>query len=348
MKCHLCDNHFEIETDPKNCDYVIVNGARRKEERWEQSATEAIALTDKEDVKKMAVDAMFKLEHGVEDKQKSKEALPTLEQLKEVQSIWSDDYAANQLLRKRFREEKQELKVQAAKDDELKERGALDVALVPEKQEDIELAKKIRYHGQGFDAHRRKRRSEVNSRPLFDSKGKSDVKRQKVKELLGKRKQMQFSHFISPPKTNSNLAKLGIKVLTNRSRENKDSDICPDKGPSDEGGALTGDVNLSQTRVSTVLDSHSGLDKSGGSDLENCERPDLEMTSQTETRDETEDRLSNQGERISSSISISDAKENHKSGIEMSNNLTLNTNSSVTSLVCCDYADSSDASDDLT
>ena len=29
----------------QNCDYVIVNGARRKEERWEQSATEAIALT---------------------------------------------------------------------------------------------------------------------------------------------------------------------------------------------------------------------------------------------------------------------------------------------------------------
>ena len=42
------------------------------------------------------------------------------------------------------------MKVQAAKDDELKERGALDVALVPEKQEDIELAKKIRYHGQGW------------------------------------------------------------------------------------------------------------------------------------------------------------------------------------------------------
>jgi len=41
------------------------------------------------------------------------------------------------------------LKVQAAKDDELKERGALDVTLVPEKREDVELAKKIRYHGQG-------------------------------------------------------------------------------------------------------------------------------------------------------------------------------------------------------
>ena len=72
------------------------------------------------------------------------------------------------------------------------------------------------------------------------------------------------------------------------------------------------------------------------------------MTSQTETRDQTEDRLSNLGERISSCISISYANENHKSGKEMSDNSTLNTNSSVTSLVCCDCADSSDASDDLT
>ena len=44
------------------------------------------------------------------------------------------------------------MKVQEAKDHELKDRGALDVALLPEQQEDIELAKKIRYHVQGgFD-----------------------------------------------------------------------------------------------------------------------------------------------------------------------------------------------------
>ena len=30
----------------------------------------------------MAIDAMFKLEHGVEDQKKSKEVLPTLEDLK--------------------------------------------------------------------------------------------------------------------------------------------------------------------------------------------------------------------------------------------------------------------------
>lgn len=99
MKCHLCDNYFEIETDPKvskmhlcwpefvfyilvtyiinpyalwdttisssrtdtkssgksinlflshilqNCDYNVVSGARRKNERWEPSATETVETT---------------------------------------------------------------------------------------------------------------------------------------------------------------------------------------------------------------------------------------------------------------------------------------------------------------
>ena len=155
---------------------------------------------------------------------------------------------------------------------------------------------------------------------------------------------MQFSHFTSPPKTNCDLSKLGIKVLRNRSRENEDSGKSPDKVPSDEGLPTTRDVNLSQTR----LDSHSGLDRSGGSVQENCVGTGLKVTSQTETRDENEDRFSNQLEPISSSTSISHAKENNKSGIEMSDNLTLNGDSSLSSLVCCDYADSSDASDDLT
>ena len=64
--------------------------------------------------------------------------------------MWKDDYAANQLLRKKFREQKHELKAQEMIDNELKERGALDITLVPERLEDVELAKKIRYIGEGW------------------------------------------------------------------------------------------------------------------------------------------------------------------------------------------------------
>lgn len=148
---------------------------------------------------------------------------------------------------------------------------------------------------------------------------------------------MQFSHFTSPAKTNSDFSKLGIKVLRNRSRESEDSGKSPDKRPSDDGPLIISGVNLSRTR----LDSHSGLGGSGDSVQENCVGTGLKVTSKTETRDETEDRTC-----ISSSISH--AKENHKAGREMPDNLTRNADSSVSSLVCCDYADSSDASNDLT
>ena len=69
--------------------------------------------------------------------------------LKDVQTVWKDDYAANQAVRKRFREEKKELKLGETKDNELKARGALEISLLPEKPEDIDLAKSIRYKNEG-------------------------------------------------------------------------------------------------------------------------------------------------------------------------------------------------------
>lgn len=45
MKCHLCINYIEMQTDPANCDYVIVSGARRKEERWDMAENEQILTT---------------------------------------------------------------------------------------------------------------------------------------------------------------------------------------------------------------------------------------------------------------------------------------------------------------
>lgn len=47
MKCHLCVNYIEMQTDPATCDYVIVSGARRKEERWDMAENEQILTTGK-------------------------------------------------------------------------------------------------------------------------------------------------------------------------------------------------------------------------------------------------------------------------------------------------------------
>lgn len=48
MKCHLCVNYIEMQTDPATCDYLIVSGAQRKEERWDMAENEQILTTGNE------------------------------------------------------------------------------------------------------------------------------------------------------------------------------------------------------------------------------------------------------------------------------------------------------------
>lgn len=103
MKCHLCDSHFEMQTDPANLDYVILSGARRQENRWDPGENEQIVTEDKNDIKKLATDAMFKLEHDTEDREKITKLEPVIEQLHDLQERWKDDFSANQLLRKSLR-----------------------------------------------------------------------------------------------------------------------------------------------------------------------------------------------------------------------------------------------------
>ncbi|XP_053075761.1 probable splicing factor YJU2B isoform X4 [Acinonyx jubatus] len=103
MKCHLCVNYIEMQTDPANCDYVIVSGAQRKEERWDMEDNEQVLTTEHEKKQKLETDAMFRLEHGEADRSTLKKALPTLSHIQEAQSAWKDDFALNSMLRKRFR-----------------------------------------------------------------------------------------------------------------------------------------------------------------------------------------------------------------------------------------------------
>lgn len=162
MKCHLCDNHFEMETDPANLDYAILNGARRQENRWDPAENEQILANDKEDIKKMATDAMFKLEHQAEDVNKGVVLKPVLEKLQDLNKRWLDDFSINQQLRKTFRvsvrgdqaykllrglflqtTKKQEVE-RIKKDDLIKKKSCLSIDLVPESSEDDKLAALIK------------------------------------------------------------------------------------------------------------------------------------------------------------------------------------------------------------
>ncbi|MEQ2207658.1 hypothetical protein XENOCAPTIV_016438 [Xenoophorus captivus] len=173
MKCHLCINYIEMQTDPATCDYVIVSGARRKEERWDMAENEQILTTgerfvftfclcmlvlpvvissslcllgaERTEKEKLETDAMYKLDHGGKDKEKLTKALPSLSEIQDYQAGWKDDFQLNSALRRKFRDEKKVLAEQEEKDNAVRMRANLSIPLLPEKEEDKKLAGLLTY-----------------------------------------------------------------------------------------------------------------------------------------------------------------------------------------------------------
>lgn len=141
MKCHLCDNHFEIKTDPGNLDYVIVSGARRQENRWDPTENGQIVPETKEAQKKLFDDAMFRLEHKTGDESAAKLDKPRLGRLVgRNESVWKDDYEANCSLRRNFRKKRKQLEEASVNDSLLLARSSLDINLLPENEDDRNMA----------------------------------------------------------------------------------------------------------------------------------------------------------------------------------------------------------------
>ncbi|XP_075594209.1 LOW QUALITY PROTEIN: putative splicing factor YJU2B [Balearica regulorum gibbericeps] len=168
-KCHLCVNYIEMQTDPAGCDYVIVSGARRKEERWDMRDNEQVLPTgDWEEKEKLETDAMFRLEHGVADRGDAAASRPTLASLQEAQNAWKDDFALNSRLRRRFREEKKTLREEEEEAAALQAKAGLSIPLVREAEEDRRLAALLKYHSpDSYEEKQRMKRTEISSRSWF-------------------------------------------------------------------------------------------------------------------------------------------------------------------------------------
>ncbi|RUS83082.1 hypothetical protein EGW08_009168 [Elysia chlorotica] len=168
MKCHLCDNYFEIQTDPKNHDYVILSGARRKEQRWDPVANGQIMPEDKATQKKLATDPMYKLEHGSDDHQKGKDKISSLAELEEGRISMIDDYLLNRMARDKFRSEKKQLREAAEAEKAILDKSSLDIELVEESEEDKRLAGLLKYSvTTSFEEKQKQRRKSIEQRPIF-------------------------------------------------------------------------------------------------------------------------------------------------------------------------------------
>jgi coiled-coil domain-containing protein 130 len=138
---------------------------------------------EKSTSKKLATDAMFKLEHGEKDALKSKNAAPIIDRLQDHRERWRDDYTTNRILRDQFRVSsniylnfygfpsrkihqitsvrtilntpaykfyfyfqtaKKELKARAAVDAALLAKSSLDIKLLPQSEDDQKIASLLR------------------------------------------------------------------------------------------------------------------------------------------------------------------------------------------------------------
>lgn len=140
MKCHLCDNHFEIKTDPGNLTYVIESGARRQENRWDPIENEQVVPETKEVSNRLHDDAMYKLEHGVDDTKKARSQDYRLNKIIAVNNLqWKDDFSSNCALRDAFRKKKNNEKQQKNKSLLITKVG-VNFPLIEENKDDIQLA----------------------------------------------------------------------------------------------------------------------------------------------------------------------------------------------------------------
>ncbi|KAL0063718.1 Protein saf4 [Marasmius tenuissimus] len=129
-KCHLCSGWFEIQTDPKNTRYVVVSGARQKDEEWNPEENGGFAVHDT-DGKPENADPLAALEKSTDAQNHHKNVqVPRLESLMDVSEQYnSDPYALSQKVRKQFRQDKKIRLEKEKADVQFKDRYALPTTL---------------------------------------------------------------------------------------------------------------------------------------------------------------------------------------------------------------------------
>lgn len=146
MKCHRCPAYIQIKTDPKKTEYVIVDGARLKNEAYDPADIGVIVLPDDEQKKKLQTDTFFKLENSVIDSRIGELAAPQIKQIRLYNERMSKDpFTLNQLARKKFRTDK---KIRKAIDDDstaLGDKFGISCKILPPSHIDSIIAKSIEF-----------------------------------------------------------------------------------------------------------------------------------------------------------------------------------------------------------
>ncbi|KAG5513968.1 hypothetical protein PMAC_000590 [Pneumocystis sp. 'macacae'] len=166
-----------------NTEYVVISGAKRKNEEWDSSEVGIVrskgfeqkgvcsinrCLDDLDDDLKN--DPFYKVEKTATDINKAKESIPLLSQLYKLnEKQWADPYTVSSRLRKIFREEKKILKMEKEKDEEFRRLNCLSIKLAKEDPQDHVRAKLVDFRSQEKDLIETTKK-EIHSLPFFAPK----------------------------------------------------------------------------------------------------------------------------------------------------------------------------------
>ncbi|KAG9141701.1 hypothetical protein Leryth_025893, partial [Lithospermum erythrorhizon] len=182
MKSACCQHEIVIQTDPQNCAYVIMSGARKKIEDYDAEDAETMLLPVDEDKSKL-VDPFYRLEHQEEDLKKKKEAEPALVRLQRLSdSRHADNYSLNKSLRAKLRTQKKRV---AAEEAESRNMG-LGIRLLPPSQEDASVAARVKFSSK-FERSRKDKRALIKASSIFSQSSGSSSSRV---ELESKRRKI--------------------------------------------------------------------------------------------------------------------------------------------------------------
>lgn len=162
FKHTVCGGWLEVRTDPRNTEYVVVEGGRRRDYGEVEDGLGRERTTE-EEKERLEKDGGFgAVEKKIEDKRKLLSESERLEELrKRSERDWEDPYEMSKRLRKGFRPGRKERKDAEMKGDALKDKLSLGIALLEEVPEDAQRAHFIEF---GHDLPK-----EIGDvKPLFD------------------------------------------------------------------------------------------------------------------------------------------------------------------------------------
>ncbi|KAG5088401.1 hypothetical protein AAZX31_01G081700 [Glycine max] len=185
MKSACCKHEIVIQTNPKNCEYVIISGAQKKTEDFDIEDAETFELPADEERGKLA-DPFYRLEHQEEDLKKKKEAEPVIVRLqRQSDARHSDDYYLNKTLRAQLRSQKKRV---TEEENASKKRG-LGIRLLPATEQDSATAKSVKFSAK-FDKNRKDKRALISSESIFSGVSSYSMSDKRKRELESKRRKI--------------------------------------------------------------------------------------------------------------------------------------------------------------